>query len=326
MKKVYSLMAKFCCVALLCTGFASCGDDDDPDDGGKIEVTPGKYAEYARHISISDGDAPFQELDLTAAGKYFMEVYATPDFAGLSGTRAGLETGLHSGKYTKNSDGSYTLEGFGTVTINDDHSVVIEYNGVKESYTFTDTPRADGYDCSAFANEWILDELYLKASEGSQKFERTFRSIDEYLAFLDQMDEDDGDDEDDEVFYNAVRKNMKKRKAVRREQEWSYATTYFEQLIVSEYGFVFPMMRWYDTNGNFIRKDYGFAMMQWGATGNNQGIVRFADLDNAEWDGPMNDLTMRISGKRLMLRSDMTETDEDGTLNMTMEFRYNVMK
>lgn len=80
MKKVHSLMAKFCCVALLCTGFASCGDDDDPDDGGKVEVTPGKYAEDARHIEISDSEAPFQELDLTAAGMYFMILLSDKTF------------------------------------------------------------------------------------------------------------------------------------------------------------------------------------------------------------------------------------------------------
>lgn len=330
-KKIYSLMARFFCVAMLCTGFAACGSDDDngpegpngPNDTG--EVAPGAFAEDATRITIDDIYAPFNELELTAAGRYFMEEWDSPEMPGGYGkaTRAG--EGTRTGKYTKNANGEYVLDGFGTVIISDDHTVTVVYNGERVSYTYTETPKATTYDCSSLANEWKLDQIYVKASGEGQTIEKTFANWAEFDAFADE--EDDDEDWDDEDWAPARKTLRKKANVMRREAEFSYGETRLEQMIVSEFGFIFPMMKWYDLNNNFIREDYGLAFFQWGATGKNRGIVRFANQDDVYWDGMFDRFDMYLSGSRLVLHGEDSEYDEeDGDLEMIMELRYNVMR
>jgi len=141
MKKVfkYAIMAFAGCISLC---LASCSNDDEPDSDDdelwKGEATTPKYASDAAIYTVNPGvQCPFESIELTESGDYIV----TPSVADYnspaqrsesstnrgmfkrsktSNTRAGLSTYDYTyGTFTKNSDGSYNLEGLGTMSYSD---------------------------------------------------------------------------------------------------------------------------------------------------------------------------------------------------------------
>lgn len=138
MRKVfkYAIMAFAGCISLC---MAACGSDDEPDSGDdelwKGEATTPKYVSDAAIYTVNPGvQCPFQSIELTESGDYIVTPsgsgYNTPARRSKSSTNLGMfrrsetsktRVGLSTydytyGTYTKNSDGSYNLEGLGTMS------------------------------------------------------------------------------------------------------------------------------------------------------------------------------------------------------------------
>ena len=120
MKKNALIAVSMIMLSVFSMTFTSCGDDDDDEP---VLVTP-KYAENAVRYEIN-GTSEFAAIEFTEGGMYVItKVY---------------DSGNIHGKYTKNGD-VYTLEGFGTVTVEKDGdvnvSLKIQPTG-KEAYTLS---------------------------------------------------------------------------------------------------------------------------------------------------------------------------------------------
>ena len=140
----------FMFAALAACTMTACSSDDDDDDGGSGAGnfdTP-KYEDCAAKYIVNDDNSDYHSIELTASGNYIIsynEDEPMPSLAPKDGTAkavkiAGREvklpgmlskgtsgfatTRIYSeiayGTYTKTGDDSYTLNGFGTVTVTRD--------------------------------------------------------------------------------------------------------------------------------------------------------------------------------------------------------------
>ena len=141
----------FVFAALAACTMTACSSDDDDDDGGDgigNFATP-KYEEYAAKYIVNDDNSDYHSIELTASGNYIInyndydpmpslapkaETAKTVKVAGHEMTLPGMlakttatgtrGTRIYSeiayGTYTKTGDDSYTLNGFGTITVTRD--------------------------------------------------------------------------------------------------------------------------------------------------------------------------------------------------------------
>lgn len=152
-KLLFAIIAMCVCSVSL----VSCSDDDDNDGGGKFD--PPAYEASAAKYEISDGSSPYESIEFTESGNYLVTMSGvTPapaaaakettqaargmaamakrpsifaNTAATQATRAYYSPILY-GKYTVGADGTYILEGFGTVKVTQD--------GTGNSYTLEVTP------------------------------------------------------------------------------------------------------------------------------------------------------------------------------------------
>lgn len=155
-KLLFAIIAMCVCSVSL----VSCSDDDDNDGGGKFD--PPAYEASAAKYEISDGSSPYESIEFTESGNYLVTMSGvTPapaaaakeatqaargmaamakrpsifaNTAATQATRAYYSPILY-GKYTVGADGTYILEGFGTVKVTQD--------GTGNSYTLEERPTAD---------------------------------------------------------------------------------------------------------------------------------------------------------------------------------------
>lgn len=321
-KKMYGLAARFLCAGMLCVGLTACANDDDNTDEPDVPVNNNPLAQEARRIQVDDPSAPFNILELTSVGRYFMYENNASGFTPAKQTRAASGPSK-TGTFSKNSDGSYTLQGFGSVTFLDDNGKIeVTVDGKSETYDFSylGTVGEGKYDCSGFLNEWTLDEVYIKMSAGGQSFEKSFPNLEEMDRWMESMDDDDDPD------YSPAK--IMRRSMAKKTRSFDHGETRMEDLIISGFGFVFPKMYWYNDNGTLITYDYGFAAIPWHATGNNKGQMVFSDYgDDYHWDGGLAErLDMSIEKSRFALTQEIDDYDEEsGRINGMQRFYY-VMK
>ncbi len=141
----------FMFAALAACTMTACSSDDDDDEGGSGagNFTTPKYEDCAAKYVVNDDNSDYQSIELTASGNYIISYNETdngPVAAPKAGTaktvkiaghevklpgmltKAGMSdfatTRIYSeiayGTYTKTGDDSYTLNGFGTVTVTRD--------------------------------------------------------------------------------------------------------------------------------------------------------------------------------------------------------------
>lgn len=316
-KKMYGLAARFLCVGMLCMGFTACGNDDDDVDEPDVPVINNPVAHETCRIQVDDPSAPFNILELTTVGRYFMYENNTPVFAPAKQTRA-TSGPSKTGSFSKNSDGSYTLQGFGSVTFLDDNGKIeVNVNGESQTYDFSylGTVGEGKYDCSKFLNEWTMNEVYFRMSAGGESIEKSFPNIDEMERWMESLDDDD---DPEYIPGKIVRRAMAKKT-----RGFDHAETRMEDLIISGFGFVFPKMYWYNDNGAIITYDYGFAAIPWRATGKNKGQMIFSDYnDDYYWDGGLAEyLDMSIEKSRFALTQEINDYDEE-TGGITGMLRY----
>lgn len=139
-------------MAILCLGnLSSCSSSDDNDGDGKLE-TP-QYAADAAKYEITDESSEVKSIELTESGQYIVIMNNVGRNAkrsiGLRKmpatlTRATSEyVGMYYGNYTKDANGYYILEDFGTVRINKDD------NGSVASVTIHSNKSGNEWTCPA---------------------------------------------------------------------------------------------------------------------------------------------------------------------------------
>lgn len=177
MKKLFSYLMIFAC--LLGTAVVtSCGSDDDKE----VTLETPKYESDAALYRIETNDAKIAYIELTSAGNYYIE-YLTmvkgkaaslnvnevqvplPFASSRLATRASIDN-FEYGTFKKNEDGSYELEGKGTLTIEtaggSKYTITITINGKEKKYTGTREPKIyNTATVSKICRSWRMKKVYI---------------------------------------------------------------------------------------------------------------------------------------------------------------------
>lgn len=137
-KWFFILMAFVLCLG----GLTACGSDDDPEEGGGGSGSDVVNTDAARY-EITDPNADISFIELTEGGQYFVggdesDYGAKPMLARRAEQLADEddEDGLCYGDYTKNANGEFVLNGYGTLTVTK-NGEVYELKVVPEGSTTT---------------------------------------------------------------------------------------------------------------------------------------------------------------------------------------------
>lgn len=186
MKKLFSyLMISMC---LLGTSVVtSCGSDDDED----VALDAPKYESDAALYKLETNDEKISYIELTSAGNYYLE-YLTmvksktatikvndaeiplPFTTSNAVTRTAKDN-FEYGTYTKNGEGSFELNGKGTLIIQtaggSKYTLTITV-GTK-TYTYTGTKESKSYStatASKICRSWRLKKVYLNMDQDVMGF------------------------------------------------------------------------------------------------------------------------------------------------------------
>jgi len=178
--------------------FTACSSDDDDDDGGQL-TTP-TYAEDAVKFEIQDANSPYQSIELTPSGDYIVIKNGTntPAFAKGIKTLAPryAENGSSSnsnvinGKYTKNTDGSYKLEDFGTITMAENKVTIVAGNGHKSEFTGIYAPKVTGVTSDLFRT-WKATKYRIQIKGDGYNEDKTFNNFEEFMRWANSQEDPD---------------------------------------------------------------------------------------------------------------------------------------
>lgn len=121
------MLAMVMCVVF----FASCSSDNGGDDDGD-KTEQAQFAKEAACYVVLDENADFSSVELTEEGLYFIEKRSSQSAAKPARSihkrsskhmvtslisEGGDEDAILSGSYTKQSEGVYLLDGYGSMTV-----------------------------------------------------------------------------------------------------------------------------------------------------------------------------------------------------------------
>lgn len=146
MKKYFKLLALAIATSAV---FVSCETDEVSSSDSNLwkgELAEAKYASDAVLYNI-DADG-VQSIELTGSGLYFV----TPSYSGdyypapamlrkTKGSRAFGSDEVISGRFTKSGSSTYTLEGFGTMTVGADKLSVSLISGKTSKWSYVKAPQ-----------------------------------------------------------------------------------------------------------------------------------------------------------------------------------------
>ena len=209
--------------------FSSCSSDDGgDDDGGKTEQA--QYAEEAACYVVLDENADLSSVELTEEGLYFIEKRSGQSAAKLARSihkrsskhmvtslmsEGGDENAILSGSYTKQSEGVYQLDGYGTMTVTaSGNKYVVKMqkdNGAVKTY---ETNRVKSAASTTFDTKlcrtWTFEKVNYTMNAGSYTLANvTATSWKEYYTKMKQLEKENCDDDDpwtdeDEQNYNKM--------------------------------------------------------------------------------------------------------------------------
>lgn len=216
--KTFRKVGMIIVAVLLCGSMAACSEDDEDGDGGgtgieNVTLATPDYEEHAALYEL-DGNGEWQSIELTASGNYIITenfYYSAskmlkPELSkespvgrslkmlnnGVRPTRSSYN-GIIYGTYTVNEDGTYVLEGFGTIELvgSEDNAVslvVTPQNGEAVTMTAEKRNQAPQSDITnALCRTWKVKALRTVIKfNGNTKMDRTVEvdKIDEYLDSL----------------------------------------------------------------------------------------------------------------------------------------------
>lgn len=171
--KLLKFLATGAIVASL--SLTSCtADEGGPEIGGQLwqgELGAPEYADDAICYDLTD--APYSYIELSESGLYFVgekagNQYSAPMHRTMhkapAASRSYYEPEIISGEYEKLSDGSYKLNGFGTITYNRNHtlSVTLE-NGESEVWDATPQEKMPTNALnSRLCRTWKIDKVRIE--------------------------------------------------------------------------------------------------------------------------------------------------------------------
>lgn len=272
--------------------FTACSDDNDDNGGG--ELTTPKYAEDAVKFEIQDADSPYQSIELTPSGDYLVMKNTGSSPAFVKGKMVSVKrneagkpssnSNVINGKYTKNADGSYTLEDFGTVTLEENKITIVSGNGQRYGYTGIYAPKVTGVSSDLFRT-WKATKYRVQIKGDGYNEDRTFNNMDEVLKWI---DDEEGPDSGGEG-------------------TWFQPT--FSYLIISPYGtLAISCIEYF----NYTKIQNTLVPLRWKSTGTNRGCL---DPEFFE-DGDI--FTFELKGKNLIFVYD--ESSDGDIFKMTITY------
>lgn len=241
MSKMLSLAA-FVMIGLMTV--VACGSDDDDNggnggNGGNGKLDNPEYADVAAFYEITSPDSDIKTLELTESGRYLITLrggYKARNmkntlhkhhFLGVAHkalTRNTTYGNVIEGKYTKKGDGTFELEGYGTVTItgSSDNALSIEVttkDGTKlptlTAQRKNQKPESD--ETTKLCRTWDLASIRMIIDmQGKNIYDKEYK-MDELYKFGRDMYElnkkyfgyDLDDDESAEAYENEWKEEMK---------------------------------------------------------------------------------------------------------------------
>ncbi|MCM1072033.1 MAG: hypothetical protein NC210_08110 [[Clostridium] fimetarium] len=190
-------------------GFASCSSDDDDKESTQTLATP-KYEEDAALFVIDTPSSPYGSVELTAAGYYIVTPsgYVNNAPAKKAMLKAASRTvQIYEGKYTKQGDNTYVLDGFGTITVTMDGETAASLDfSLDNGRDFTlkaerQTQYADSKMTNNLCRSWEISRFRLTMKLNGRKLfdkEVAINNLKELYDALHKADPDwePGDDDD----------------------------------------------------------------------------------------------------------------------------------
>ena len=297
----------------------ACGSDDDDNggNGGNGKLDNPEYADVAAFYEITSPDSDIKSIELTEAGRYLITLRGGYKARNMKNTlpkgrflrmarkaltRNATYGDIIEGKYTKKGDGTFELEGFGTVTITGSSDSAMSIEVTKKDGTKLPTltaqrknqkPESDEttklcrtWDMASirmiinmmgrtiYDKEYKMDELY--------KFGRDMYEMNKQY-FGDDLD----DDESAEAYIQDWKEEMEKEmpKTVTFTKAGTYLVTYVDStLAVSTWS-------WVDEKTGLLRYSWNYDNMD---DGSEAGTVKVSyrgaqlavqeDLDDQEME------------------------------------------
>lgn len=227
MKRKHFLMmlAMVMCVVF----FASCSSDNGGDDDGD-KTEQAQFAKEAACYVVLDENADFSSVELTEEGLYFIEKRSSQSAAKPARSihkrsskhmvtslisEGGDEDAILSGSYTKQSEGVYLLDGYGSMTVTasgNKYDVKMQKdNGTVKTY---ETNRIKSAAATTFDTKlcrtWKFEKVNYTITTGSYTLANvTATSWKEYYTKMKQLakeysDNDDPWTDEDEQNYNKM--------------------------------------------------------------------------------------------------------------------------
>ncbi len=315
----------FVFAALAACTMTACSSDDDDDDGGDgigNFATP-KYEEYAAKYIVNDDNSDYHSIELTASGNYIINYNDNDPMPGLApkaetaktvkvaghemalpgmlakttatGTRGTrIYSEIAYGTYTKTGDDSYTLNGFGTVTVTRDAQgratglTITRNGGTPEAVQVTQkSANAGSAKTNALCRTWDL-----KGYRTIQKINgKTFMDItaSTYMDLMKKMEE-----------------WAKKNDPEYDPSDWDFDEVTddaddAEQVIFTKSGTYMVLY-----------KDNELAISTWKWQNETAGILRYSwDVDDFYNEDAAGELTATFQGTTLLLGENEVD-EEDG--------------
>lgn len=231
-KHLLLLLAMAMCVV----GFSACGGDAGSDDDGGWTEQPQFSGDAACYV-VSDENADIVSIELSEDGLYFVEkrnsereakpvIQKKPVKRKALGS-AGLGVGddavnaIVSDTYTKQSEGVYVLNGYGTMTVassGNNYVVKIQKgDGTEKTYETSRVKSAAAtVSDTQLCRTWKFEKINLSVNVGSiSLFNMTASSWKEFYTKMKQFSKEDRDEDDpwtdeDEQNYNKMIANAEK--------------------------------------------------------------------------------------------------------------------
>lgn len=214
MKKIRAFILALLAATVAMAPLSSCSSDDNDDNnnGGNTELP--KYAALAAQYIIDDEQAAVKSIELTESGRYLVEMNRS--YSGAPKRAAGNDNGMYYGTYTASADHlTFTLEGFGTMKVNDNGTVTITSDKTGGTATWKATAKKGELQASkgkGLCRTWTVKTIRMYAKVGNRTgFDVTANSLPELYLKLKEKgiigDDEDDEEQDWDSFIKWARKN-----------------------------------------------------------------------------------------------------------------------
>lgn len=322
--KSFKFMSLMLALTACTTVFTACSKDDDDNASGEFNYnlkaenleTP-KYEKNSALYVINSEDSNIKSIEFTSSGDYIIvpsyNVYgAREDNRKPSIMRKAMkmmtrayESGIIYGKYTVREDGTYVLDGYGTITVkgSTDNAISLDINPNNgEPYTLEAAKKTQ------LPESQLTNDICRSWSFGSFRFIFTVPALGgtlldkEYkMNEISQLNKDmeeiakkyasQFDDEDDDPYKE------------------DYEDDYAEDIELGE----MPEHVIFSKAGTYmvLYTDKTLAVSTWAWENESKGLLRYSWDYNDMYSGPSGNVQVGFRGNQLAFTESITERDTD---------------